>query len=192
MEYKIADIKENRPPVYINAGYSFRRMETMEELKDKFEIERCYDRLPVKSEQYYKKRYFDHPIYQYVVYGIINPSKHCVGVIFTREICINGSKVLRIVDYRGNLEELGNIGNCLEELMSDNRYEYIDLMASDLDETVMNRAGFTLLAPEGPNIIPNHFEPFERKNIKIYYHQTVDVVIFKADGDQDRPNVSFA
>lgn len=189
-EYKIADIKENWTPVYTNVGYSLHHIETMEELKDRFEIESCYDRLPVKSEQYFKKRYFEHPMYQYIVYGIFNPNKQCVGVVFTREICINGSKILRIVDYRGNLRELGNIGNCLEELMADNGYEYIDLMASDLDETLMKRSGFALLVPEGSNIIPNYFEPFERKNIKIYYHKSVDVVIFKADGDQDRPNVN--
>lgn len=191
-EYKIADIKENRTPVYTNAGYSLQRIETMEELKGRFEIERCYDRLPVKSEQYFKKRFFEHPMYRYVAYGIINSNKHCVGVIFTREICINGAKVLRIVDYRGDLRELGNIGNCIEELMAENGYEYIDLMASDLDETVMERSGFALLDPEGLNIIPNYFEPFERKNIEIYYYQSVDVVIFKADGDQDRPSVSIA
>lgn len=189
-EYKIADIKETRTSVYTNAGYSLHHIETMEELKKRFDIERCYDRLPVKSEQYLKKRFFEHPMYQYIVYGIINRNKNCVGVMFTREIFVNGAKALRIVDYRGDLRELGNIGNCLEELLVDNGYEYIDLMASDPDETVMKRSGFALLDPEDSNIIPNHFEPFERKNTKIYYHKSVDVVIFKADGDQDRPNVS--
>ena len=191
-EYKIADIKKNLTSAYTDAGYSLSYIETMEELKRRFEIERCYDRLPVKSEQYFKKRYFEHPIYQYMVYEIINSNKHCVGVIFTREICVNEAKILRIVDYRGNLRELGYIGNCLDGLMVDNGYEYIDLMASDLDETMMKRSGFVLLTSEDPNIIPNHFEPFERKNIRIYYHQSVDVVIFKADGDQDRPNVNIA
>lgn len=187
--YKIADVKENGTHMYTNAGYGLSRIKKMDELKGKFEIERDYDRLPVKSEEYFKKRYFEHPIYQYAVYGITNSDQDCVGVLFTREVCVNGAKALRIVDYRGDLRELGNIGNCLEGLMADNGYEYIDLMASDLDETVMKRAGFVLLAPEGPNVIPNHFEPFERKNITIYYHKSVDVVIFKADGDQDRPNV---
>lgn len=190
-EYKIANITENWTPAYINAGYSLHHIETMKELKDSFEIGRCYDRLPVKSEQYLKKRFFEHPMYQYVAYGIVNHDKHCVGVIFTREICINGAKALRIVDYRGDLRELGNLGNCMEELMVDHGYEYVDLMASDLDEAVMKRAGFVLLDPGDSNIIPNHFEPFERKNIKNYYHKSMDVVIFKADGDQDRPNVIF-
>ena len=191
-EYKIADIKENWTSVYTDAGFSLHRMETMEELKGRFEIEKCYDRLPVKSEEYFRKRFFEHPIYQYIIYAIINANKDCVGVVFAREICINGAKALRIVDYRGELRELGNVGNCFEELMADKGYEYIDLMASDLDQTVMERAGFALLDPEGANIIPNHFEPFERKNIKNYYHKSVDVVIFKADGDQDRPNAGIA
>lgn len=191
IEYKIAAIKKDCTFTYIDIGYSLCHIETMEELKERFEVERRYDRLPVKSEQYLKKRYFEHPIYQYIVYGIINTNKQCVGVIFTREICVNEAKILRIVDYRGNLRELGYIGNCLDGLMVDNGYEYIDLMASDLDETMMKQSGFALLTPEDPNIIPNHFEPFERKNIKIYYHQSVDVVIFKADGDQDRPNINI-
>lgn len=42
---------------------------------------------------------------------------------------------------------------------------------------------------ETSNIIPNYFSPFEMKNIEIYYFSSdEDIILFKGDGDQDRPN----
>ncbi len=40
------------------------------------------------------------------------------------------------------------------------------------------------------NIIPNHFEPFEQRNIDIHFFtsQMEHFRMFKADGDQERPN----
>ena len=43
-------------------------------------------------------------------------------------------------------------------------------------------------------IIPNHFEPFERKNIDIYCafksnYKNKIIRLFKGDGDGDRPSI---
>jgi len=38
--------------------------------------------------------------------------------------------------------------------------------------------------------VPDHFEPFERRNAPIRFALKTDrpAVLFKGDGDQDRPN----
>lgn len=39
------------------------------------------------------------------------------------------------------------------------------------------------------NIMPDYFAPFEQRNIDIYYMSEIeDVILFKGDGDMDRPN----
>ena len=73
--------------------------------------------------------------------------------------------------------------------MYENQYEYIDLMAGTLPVELMSKSGFVLREPEDTNIIPTYFEPFVQENINIWYQKSdPDIVIFKADGDQDRPN----
>jgi hypothetical protein len=44
---------------------------------------------------------------------------------------------------------------------------------------------------DGNLIIPNYFEPFEQKNVKIElaYKADFPYVAFKGDSDQDRPNI---
>ncbi|EOW3520763.1 hypothetical protein ACOWVB_000374 [Campylobacter coli] len=52
--------------------------------------------------------------------------------------------------------------------------------------------GFNLKKQEDKNIIPNYFEPFEKKNILIkfaYKTKVNNYAIFKGDSDQDRPSV---
>ena len=42
---------------------------------------------------------------------------------------------------------------------------------------------------EDGNIIPEYFSPFEQKNVDIYYMSEMDKpILFKGDGDMDRPN----
>lgn len=53
----------------------------------------------------------------------------------------------------------------------------------------MELSGFNLRSLEDENIIPTYFEPFVQKNIDIWFQSSEKgLCIFKADGDQDRPN----
>ena len=56
----------------------------------------------------------------------------------------------------------------------------------------MEKAGFTLKSSQTKTVIPEYFSPFERKNITTYiFTNTLDNFrMFKADGDQDRPNIN--
>ena len=61
-----------------------------------------------------------------------------------------------------------------------------------LPEETFTKMGFELLDLDGETIVPNYFEPFEQRNVKIeiaYKTKGDNYVAFKADSDQDRPNI---
>ena len=75
-----------------------------------------------------------------------------------------------------------------------NNYEYIDFLCYGFNyNNELINAGFSLLDTRNNNtIIPNYFEPFDKKNVPLYtaYNKTSkNFRQCKADGDQDRPNV---
>ena len=61
------------------------------------------------------------------------------------------------------------------------------------DHAALARAGFLLRDPGCEVVVPNYFEPFERRNVRLDYVIYTDVSKFrftfvKGDSDQDRPN----
>lgn len=187
-EYHIAKVKS---PEFIEFNKGESKLVEYTEFKDiesVYDFEQQFDRMSFKSKQFIKKRYFEHPIYCYKKWKIVNGEEHVAGLLFGREVSIGQSKVLRLVDFRGDLKELGRLGEALHSIMRQEGYEYIDMMVSDLPKKLMTQSGFLLLDPDGDIVIPNYFEPFIRENIKNYFQKSQDIVIFKADGDQDRPN----
>ncbi len=170
--------------------YTLHEILSFEELTEKYDLNEINTHMSIKSPQYINKRYFEHPYYKYRKWIIKNEEHSAVGVLFGRELEVEGSKILRFVDYRGNLAYLSKLGKAFHELIENEGYEYIDLMVSDLSNYNLKQAGFNKLNPEGKTIIPHYFEPFVKKNIKNYFQTSAEIVIFKADGDQDRPNIA--
>jgi len=185
-EYKVATINERKIIKPIEYSYMFSEIASLDETD--FDFEQTFANLPFKSKQFINKRYFHHPIYKYKKWIITDEKNKTQGLLFGREIEICDRKILRIVDYRGPLDILYKCGKAFNSLLNDEKYEYIDIMVDNLSEDKMMECGFTRLDVEGDNIIPNYFEPFVRENIRDYYQKNADVVIFKGDGDQDRPN----
>lgn len=143
---------------------------------------------PYKEKWYVEKRYFNHPIYKYSVYGIKNDSDETVLMLVFRKIEINNSAVLRLLDCIGDYSYLSGIAGALDELMEHENAEYVDCYEVGLSDELMMSAGFAKVAGSG-NIIPNYFAPFVQENIDIYYFSSdPEMVLFKGDGDQDRPN----
>lgn len=173
---------------HFHTKFRLKEVFTFEETVKMYDVEKTYNKILFKSKNFLKKRYYDHPIYKYRKWIVIDDKEEKVGLLFGREIVKNNAKIMRIVDYRGDLENLKLLGDALHNLISENQYEYIDLMVSDLSEFHLEMAGFNLLDPDGKTIIPHYFEPFIRENKKNYYENNTEFVIFKADGDQDRPN----
>jgi len=146
---------------------------------------------PHKSLIYIRNRYVHHPSYHYDIYGIY--SKEVLRSVFVlREVLVEGSRCLRIVDWIGQFEEIPDLRNEFQKLLVKRDAEYIDLMNYGIRSEVLNRIGF--LKKDKNIIIPNNFEPFERKNATILLAFKTDrgkFTAFKGDSDQDRPNAGF-
>lgn len=187
-EYRIAVIKDKRILDEVDGENNLIELATMEELRSKFDLGYS-QRKPYKDEWYFEKRYFKHPIYNYNIWGIESESK-VKAVLVGREIERNGSKILRIVDFIGEDNALGEAGRSINNIMINNKYEYIDFYQQGIDHVIMAKAGFVLKTEDDLNIIPNYFEPFVQENIDMWYHTSFEepYYVFKADADQDRPN----
>ncbi len=160
---------------------------SIEEMYSKFDDESFKKRITYKDRNYVAKRYFEHPIYNYKLYSI--GTENVKTVLVMREVSCNGGKIIRIVDVLGDEKELAYIGQAVQRILEENHYEYIDIYEHGIEDTVMERAGFVQRKDNDENIIPNYFEPYVAQNVEIYYHTSCECAkIFKADGDQDRPN----
>ena len=166
---------------------------TPEELKNGFPFELYKSRIPYKDWDYFNKRYFLHPVFNYEIYAI-TLNGEILSILVLREVNFNSSSILRIVDYYGEEIPFGSLNNFFTKLMVRSQSEYIDLYCYGMNEDTIKSSGF-IEVPENSDeiIIPNYFEPFLKKNIQIYFyidHSLEDsrIRIFKADGDQDRPN----
>lgn len=173
---------------YIHTNFKLKEVVSFEETVSMYDVEKTHNKMVFKSQNFLKKRYYEHPIYKYRKWIVIDDKEESVGLLLGREIVKNDAKIMRIVDYRGDLENIKLLGDALHGLINENQYEYIDLMVSDLSKYRLEQAGFILLDPDGKTIIPHYFEPFVKENKKNYYENNTEFVIFKADGDQDRPN----
>lgn len=71
--------------------------------------------------------------------------------------------------------------------------EYVDFYNIGIKEISSTTSGFIKRDSTSEVIIPNYFEPFEKKNIDLGYAYKCDnnfnFCIFKGDSDQDRPNL---
>lgn len=144
-----------------------------------------------KSKKYYINRYFNHPVYKYDCY-IIYVDKKVSSILFTRDCYAKGSKCIRIVDYLGDKNTISILYDFFKNLIYKKNAEYIDFVLVGWEDELLLKSGF-LNRDHSEVIIPNYFEPFELKNIYLdYAHKSIDKVkieFYKADADQDRPNV---
>ena len=150
--------------------------------------EDLFDSLEYKSKSYFFNRYALHPVYNYLVLGIFHNKK--IEVVFiARKVDTADSSCLRIIDIIGNIKCGMNLSGVLSNLLDNYNCEYIDCLNSGIEEKYFKELGFSL--KNNQTIIPEYFEPFVRKNIDIYlaYRPKINnFIIYKGDGDQDRPN----
>ena len=138
-----------------------------------------------KDAWYIKRRYFEHPVFDYFHYLIESESK--LDVVL-REQNIEGHKCIRVVDLLGDYNLLVDFTAELDKIMLSGNYEYVDCYVSGIDEKIWNDAGWVDV-DKTKNVIPNYFAPFERTNIDLYYScKPHGLIILRGDGDQDRPN----
>jgi hypothetical protein len=167
----------------------------LKELKEAgliFEFEKYKNNIPYKDKTYFVKRYFNHPIYSYKIYGVYY-KKNITSLLVTREEMVRNSKVLRIVDYIGKDSDLKFVSKYLYSIIEQNNYEYADFMCFGFSDKELINAGFTMVSHNTKNlVIPNYFNPFVQENNKIYFFADTSKIervrMVKADGDQDRPS----
>lgn len=143
-----------------------------------------------KSILYFINKYLKNPYYNYRLFKI-SSSTHTVSLIATRVISYKNSKIMRIIDFSGDSSILAYIGKSIRRLLIKEDLEYIDFWQYGIDESLLKKSGFSLVNDQ--IIIPNLFEPFVNENGKIaaafkLVEKNQPFYIFKADGDQDRPN----
>lgn len=144
--------------------------------------------IPIKDFWYIQKRFFEHPIYKYKVYTIKVQNK-IKSIFVMRKQKHNGNIVWRIVEFIGDQTSFVYAQNFLYSLFDKNT-EYIDFYVYGFDDQILQNTGFIENNENSKNIIPDHFAPFEAKNIEIWFNSPVleNLLICKSWGDQDRPN----
>jgi len=149
------------------------------------------NRVPIKTPIYFAKRFLDHPSYRYRLYAL-RRKERALGLIAIRRVEQAGARALRVVDYLGSSEALAKTGSALHRLLEEHEAEYLDILSHGLPEECLLSAGLHRLDPDGSTVVPNYFEPFEQRNVKVRFAfkppTGSSYVLFKADADQDRPN----
>lgn len=147
---------------------------------------------PTKDLWYLSRRYFAFPRQQYTVMGAMLPGSEVpAALLIARPVPVLGTCVLRIVDYIGSADLLPRLGAAIDGWMSRLGAEYADWYCVGLPDSALRAAGFVSRAEEDANIIPNYLDPPLRENTEYYYFTSrpENFTLFKADGDQDRPNI---
>ncbi|MEL7567167.1 MAG: hypothetical protein AAGU27_20140 [Dehalobacterium sp.] len=159
------------------------------EVKKRFVLNKSNPFLPYKEDWYIEKRYFKHLIYQYRVWGIAVNGR-IRALLFGRQVEQANTKILRFVDFIGDIEDLVFVNKGVKEIIEKDGYEYADFLLHGVPEKIMSKAGFVRKTEEEGNIIPNYFEPFIQNNVDIWFETShEDMIIFRADADGDRPNM---
>lgn len=189
MEYKIAKVFDKIISRAENTGYRLEPVCTVEEMKQIISEEQLRKGVLSKDYCYINRRYFEHPVYKYEVWKIIDEKENSKSVLITREETANGSKMCKIIDFYGDLQDLGKIACTLDRLMDIRQYEYIDVYSYGVPIEVYERGGFICCDENNVNIVPNYFHPFVQQNIDLRMMEPTQkgVKMFRGDGDQDRP-----
>jgi len=151
-----------------------------------------YSYFPKKSAMFFLNKYTKNPFYNY--YFLNFKSKNKIYFFFIcREIYVNKlkTKILRIVDFYGDFPKNINFKNKIINFLIENKYEYIDFVIYGMNHKKLRDIGFEI--KNNNQIIPNHFEPFNKKNIDLNLAIIVNpygdrLVSVKGDSDQERPN----
>ena len=146
--------------------------------------------IPHKTPEYFHARYLRHPVYSYVVVGLVDGGL-VAGLLALRVAEHAGHRALRIVDFLGHSRLLERMGGAVQALLEAHGAEYADLYNTGIDPGTLERGGFRRVDPDGRDMVPDHFEPFERRNVRLCFSIKAGgaTVLFKGDADQDRPGV---
>ena len=98
-EYRIAVVTDMVVPMVNESSCILEELFTVSEMQDVINEEKLLAHIPSKDYRYIKHRYFDHPVYKYRFWKVVDNSGESDAVMITRTVEYEGSGCLRIVDY---------------------------------------------------------------------------------------------
>ena len=173
-------IKENLKLKNISLSLGYKKIKNSHKLEKTF----------YKNLVFFEKKYLKNPFYNYSFLFVENKKKSYLGFFVTKKILQKKNRILRIVDYFGETNNLPKLKNSFFKILIDNNYEAIDFLNYGIEKKKVLEMGFKL--KKNDLVIPLYFEPFERKNRDLlfaYYPRSVKLNLFKGDCDQERPNI---
>jgi hypothetical protein len=148
---------------------------------------------PIKTRKYFINKYLKNPFYKYFLMNFYKDKK-LLFFFVVRKIFIKShkAKIIRVVDFYGNFPKNLDFSQLIINYLLKNNIEYLDFMVFGVDKKNLIKIGFN--KKYNKNKIPNHFEPFDRNSNFLNYGIFINklkknILIFKGDGDQDRPNI---
>lgn len=169
-----------------------KKIDTFKNIKDK-KINKLFNyQFPIKSSLYIENRFIKHPIYKYFVYSISFKKEKCLCIF--RLVKHKDKNIIRIVDYVGSNDFIKNLKNFYIYILEKYDATYLDFYSYGLPNVLLKKGGLNNKDDFKNLIIPNHFEPFQNKNIDIFiaylsfYKNNSKIRLFKADSDMDRPH----
>jgi len=148
---------------------------------------------PIKSNTYLVNRFILHPIYKYYLYHINFNKNKCICVF--RIVKLKRKKIIRIVEFIGSNNSFKILNNFFIFILKKYNADYLDFYSFGIPKKILKISGLYIKDDFKNLIIPDHFEPFENKNIDIVigylsrYKNNSKIRLFKADSDTDRPNL---
>lgn len=146
---------------------------------------------PYKDIEYFENRYKNHISFKYRYLGVYKRNE-LKGVFVFRNVDSAGPRVLRIMDFIGDITDVNNVNASVQQLLKSENAEYIDCLNHGIEPECFHKLGFKEAKNGGDTILPEYFDPFEQRYVPMEFcylaDKDIDYVIFKGDGDQDRPN----
>ena len=184
-----------KPPTEIVATasesiFEFREVKSLNATLSKLYDTAFYnEKIPYKIRDFFLKRYVYHPYFKYKFYET-GLNSEFQGFVVAREVKHDGGVALRIIEVVSSDDKIASIIEGFATILNGSAYEYVDVYASGLGDGIITSKNFVRVSAFSKTVVPEYFEPFEMRNIDIHYVTTADTipVLFKGDGDQDRPN----
>jgi len=181
-------LMQGQPPAFVSSPFSGQIDEITNPsqlLTDASKVNDCRGR----GASYFISRYIQNPFNDYRLFRIKN--NESVSYAIGRVMNFKEAAALRVVDVYGQPVMVGEALTWFEQYLQNKNLEYLDLYYFGKDSNKLQEYGFINRKDcEHGVIIPNYFEPFVAQNVDLKCATETGFIgpIFKADGDQERPN----
>lgn len=146
------------------------------------------ERYPTRSEPFVRKRFLEHPTYEYQLH--IATSEHARVFIASRIVESHIGKCLKILDVLSTGDPAPLLPSAVSALVEDSGASFADYYCIDrCTATSTSTLGLLRVSDFPGVVVPNYFSPFEPRNVTLRAAHTFPLeFVTRSDGDQDRPS----